>query len=183
MSVTALRIASRPRDFVRVSGSDAARHLQAMVSNDVEALGLLKMDFLGLRNLDVIDKAVELVGGDVDITAAPLDDRKRQHFTVADPLCHPPQFHRRRAEDHDGREKRQRGQRRGVLADPVGPHHHLDPVVARRAGEARDPQLEAAISSMETAYRMQTEAPELLDLGNETPAELPEAAVRRWITQ
>ena len=30
---------------------------------DVEALGLLKMDFLGLRNLDVIDKAVELVGG------------------------------------------------------------------------------------------------------------------------
>src|SRR5213596_539558 len=30
---------------------------------DVEALGLLKMDFLGLRNLGVIDKAVPLVGG------------------------------------------------------------------------------------------------------------------------
>ena len=30
--------------------------------NTVEALGLLKMDFLGLRNLDVIDKAVELIG-------------------------------------------------------------------------------------------------------------------------
>jgi DNA polymerase-3 subunit alpha len=29
---------------------------------DVEALGLLKIDFLGLRNLDVIEKAVELVG-------------------------------------------------------------------------------------------------------------------------
>ena len=29
--------------------------------NDVEALGLLKMDFLGLRNLDVIDRAVELI--------------------------------------------------------------------------------------------------------------------------
>jgi DNA polymerase-3 subunit alpha len=42
---------------------------------DVEALGLLKMDFLGLRNLDVIDKAVELVGG-IDITQLPLDDRK-----------------------------------------------------------------------------------------------------------
>src|SRR5207249_2787175 len=28
---------------------------------DIEALGLLKMDFLGLRNLDVIDKACELV--------------------------------------------------------------------------------------------------------------------------
>ena len=42
---------------------------------DVEALGLLKMDFLGLRNLDVIDKAVELVGG-VDIAKIPLDDAK-----------------------------------------------------------------------------------------------------------
>ncbi len=42
---------------------------------DVEALGLLKMDFLGLRNLDVIDKAVELVGG-VDIAHLALDDAK-----------------------------------------------------------------------------------------------------------
>ncbi|MGH3587018.1 MAG: DNA polymerase III subunit alpha, partial [Pseudonocardia sp.] len=42
---------------------------------DVEALGLLKMDFLGLRNLDVIDKAVELVGG-VDLAKIPLDDAK-----------------------------------------------------------------------------------------------------------
>ena len=28
---------------------------------DVEALGLLKMDFLGLRNLDVIDEALALI--------------------------------------------------------------------------------------------------------------------------
>ena len=42
---------------------------------DVEALGLLKMDFLGLRNLDVIDKAVGLVGG-VDMTTIRLDDPK-----------------------------------------------------------------------------------------------------------
>src|SRR5207245_7597738 len=41
--------------------------------NDVEALGLLKIDFLGLRNLDVLDKPVELVGG-VDIGKLPLDD-------------------------------------------------------------------------------------------------------------
>jgi DNA polymerase-3 subunit alpha len=40
---------------------------------DVEALGLLKMDFLGLRNLDVIDKTLELVGG-LDIAQMPLDD-------------------------------------------------------------------------------------------------------------
>jgi DNA polymerase-3 subunit alpha len=42
---------------------------------DVERLGLLKMDFLGLRNLDVIDEAVELIGG-LDIATIPLDDRK-----------------------------------------------------------------------------------------------------------
>jgi DNA polymerase-3 subunit alpha len=42
---------------------------------DVEALGLLKMDFLGLRNLDVIEKAARLAGG-VDISALPLDDAK-----------------------------------------------------------------------------------------------------------
>jgi DNA polymerase-3 subunit alpha len=40
---------------------------------DVEALGLLKMDFLGLRNLDVIDEAVELIGN-LDVAALPLDD-------------------------------------------------------------------------------------------------------------
>jgi len=42
---------------------------------DVEALGLLKMDFLGLRNLDVIEKAARLAGG-VDVSALPLDDAK-----------------------------------------------------------------------------------------------------------
>ena len=40
MAVTATRIASRPRDFVGVRGPDAAAYLQAMVSNDVEALGI-----------------------------------------------------------------------------------------------------------------------------------------------
>jgi DNA polymerase-3 subunit alpha len=50
---------------------------------DVEALGLLKMDFLGLRNLDVIDEALELINasegaapGALDIGAVPLDDQK-----------------------------------------------------------------------------------------------------------
>src|SRR5262245_28565094 len=42
---------------------------------DVEKLGLLKIDFLGLRNLDVIDEAVGLVG-DLDIEAVPLDDAR-----------------------------------------------------------------------------------------------------------
>jgi DNA polymerase-3 subunit alpha len=43
--------------------------------NTVEALGLLKMDFLGLRNLDVIDKACALIGS-LDIGAIPLDDKQ-----------------------------------------------------------------------------------------------------------
>jgi len=42
---------------------------------DVEALGLLKMDFLGLRNLDVIDEALRLVGN-IEVDDIPLDDRK-----------------------------------------------------------------------------------------------------------
>src|SRR5256885_15354552 len=43
--------------------------------NTIEALGLLKMDFLGLRNLDVIDKACELAGG-LDIGSISLEDKK-----------------------------------------------------------------------------------------------------------
>jgi DNA polymerase-3 subunit alpha len=55
-------------------GADAELVTQFAMGN-VEALGLLKMDFLGLRNLDVIDEAVRLVGG-LDITTIPLDDTK-----------------------------------------------------------------------------------------------------------
>ena len=42
---------------------------------DVEALGLLKMDFLGLRNLDVIEKTYQLVGG-LSNEKIPLDDAR-----------------------------------------------------------------------------------------------------------
>src|SRR5712691_3583749 len=42
---------------------------------DVEAIGLLKVDFLGLRNLDVIDKACALIG-QLDIGSIPLDDKQ-----------------------------------------------------------------------------------------------------------
>jgi DNA polymerase-3 subunit alpha len=40
---------------------------------DVVELGLLKIDFLGLRNLDVIDEALQLIG-DVTVDDIPLDD-------------------------------------------------------------------------------------------------------------
>jgi DNA polymerase-3 subunit alpha len=47
---------------------------------DVEAAGLLKMDFLGLRNLTILSKAVELIeqttGRKVDPLKFPLDDRQ-----------------------------------------------------------------------------------------------------------
>ena len=44
--------------------------------DDVEALGLLKIDFLGLRNLDVIDKAVRSSSAASTSTTIPLDDKK-----------------------------------------------------------------------------------------------------------
>ena len=52
----------------RPGGRHPARHVATS-----STLGLLKIDFLGLRNLDVIDEAVRLVGG-IDVEAIPLDD-------------------------------------------------------------------------------------------------------------
>ena len=55
----------------------------------VEALGLLKMDFLGLRNLDVITDTVAMVragrDADFDIDAIPLDDPRRSSCCSAVP--------------------------------------------------------------------------------------------------
>jgi DNA polymerase-3 subunit alpha len=46
----------------------------------IEEIGLLKMDFLGLRNLDVIEDALDIVerstGARPDMTTLPLDDEK-----------------------------------------------------------------------------------------------------------
>ena len=48
--------------------------------NDVEDAGLLKMDFLGLRNLTILSKAVDLIeqttGKRVDPYEFPLDDKE-----------------------------------------------------------------------------------------------------------
>ncbi len=70
-------IGDRPlTEYVPLQQKGADQELVTQFAmEDVEALGLLKMDFLGLRNLDVIDKAVELIGG-VEITKIPLDDKK-----------------------------------------------------------------------------------------------------------
>src|SRR5690349_3768495 len=46
----------------------------------IEDIGLLKMDFLGLRNLDVIEDAVDIIkrsrGEECDVEAIPMDDPK-----------------------------------------------------------------------------------------------------------
>jgi DNA polymerase-3 subunit alpha len=46
----------------------------------IEEIGLLKMDFLGLRNLDVIEDAVEIIrrsrGVELEMTEIPMDDAK-----------------------------------------------------------------------------------------------------------
>jgi len=70
-------IADRPLTDViplQQKGSDQEVVTQ-LAMGDVVDLGLLKIDFLGLRNLDVIDKAAALVGG-FDVEKLPLDDRK-----------------------------------------------------------------------------------------------------------
>ncbi len=59
---------------------DGAEVVTQFEMGAVEALGLLKMDFLGLRNLSTIERCLELVkkthGVDVDIDNVPLDDQK-----------------------------------------------------------------------------------------------------------
>ncbi len=42
--------------------------------DEVELVGLVKFDFLGLKTLTVIAKAVKLIGGNFDIDKIPLDD-------------------------------------------------------------------------------------------------------------
>jgi len=64
-------------DVVPLQQKGADQELVTQFSGtDVEAIGLLKVDFLGLRNLDVIAKAVELIGGGLRIEDLPLDDKK-----------------------------------------------------------------------------------------------------------
>lgn len=53
----------------------------------LEKIGLLKVDFLGLRNLTVIDEAIKLVkitqGKDIDIEKLPLDDIKTYNLLAS----------------------------------------------------------------------------------------------------
>lgn len=53
--------------------------------DDIETIGLVKFDFLGLRTLTIIESAVRMINMDVDITQIPLDDPKTYALLKA---CH-----------------------------------------------------------------------------------------------
>ena len=62
------------------NGDKIYRTVTQFSMKPVEAMGLLKMDFLGLRNLDVIEDALDIIerstGTRPDMTTLPLDDEK-----------------------------------------------------------------------------------------------------------
>ena len=77
----AVVIADKPLDeyvpLTRVPGKQDVITQWSM--NDVEASGLLKMDFLGLRNLTIMSRTVDLIkqttGKELDLYRLPLDDK------------------------------------------------------------------------------------------------------------
>jgi DNA polymerase III subunit alpha len=60
------------------NGERAYKTVTQYSMGPIEEIGLLKMDFLGLRNLDVIEDAIEIIrrsrGEEIDIEKIPLDD-------------------------------------------------------------------------------------------------------------
>ncbi|QEC48833.1 DNA polymerase III subunit alpha [Baekduia soli] len=68
-------------------GNKVYRQVTQFSMKPVEELGLLKMDFLGLRNLDVIEDALDIIGRSTgerpDMTRLPLDDEKTYEMLAA----------------------------------------------------------------------------------------------------
>ena len=76
-----MRPATRERQWRRERQAGAPYKTVTQYSmGPIEEIGLLKMDFLGLRNLDVIEDAVAIIersrGEKIDIEDIPLDDRQ-----------------------------------------------------------------------------------------------------------
>jgi DNA polymerase-3 subunit alpha len=69
------------------SGNKIYRQVTQFSMKPVEELGLLKMDFLGLRNLDVIEDALDIIGRSTgerpDMAKLPLDDTKTYEMLAA----------------------------------------------------------------------------------------------------
>jgi len=68
------------RGVVDEDGARAYRTVTQYSMKPIEEIGLLKMDFLGLRNLDVIESALDIIerstGQRPDMSSLPLDDSK-----------------------------------------------------------------------------------------------------------
>ncbi len=77
----AVVISDRPlTEYLPLQQKGEAELVTQFDMNDVSELGLLKMDFLGLRNLDVIEAALDIIettsGVRIEIDKLPLDDEK-----------------------------------------------------------------------------------------------------------
>lgn len=74
-------ITDKPLDeYVPLYKTSEGQVTTAFTMKGIEKIGLLKMDFLGLRTLTVIDDALKLIketlGQDIDINSIPLNDKK-----------------------------------------------------------------------------------------------------------
>ncbi len=74
-------ISSQPLDeVVPLQKNNDGAVITQYFMEDLESLGLLKMDFLGLRNLTTLKKTADLIkqnqGIDIDLDQLPLDERK-----------------------------------------------------------------------------------------------------------
>ncbi len=82
--VVPLQLAEDKSAPAAANGSGKAERQYKIVTQysmgPIEEIGLLKMDFLGLRNLDVIEDAIDIIrrsrGEEVDMEAIPIDDAK-----------------------------------------------------------------------------------------------------------
>lgn len=67
-------------DHVPIQNSNEEGFVTQYDKDNIEELGLLKMDFLGLRTLTVMDEAIRLIkvnrGISIDLNAIPLDDKE-----------------------------------------------------------------------------------------------------------
>ncbi len=69
-------------DYVPLAVSDNVVVSQYPMNN-LDLLGLLKMDFLGLRNLTVIDDTVKLIGNGFKVSDIPLNDPKTMQMMAS----------------------------------------------------------------------------------------------------
>ena len=79
-----LQLATRSGPKNAANGEESKVVVTQYEMHAIEDLGLLKMDFLGLRNLTIIEDAVNLIskkmGVPLDIDAIPLDDKETFHI-------------------------------------------------------------------------------------------------------